>query len=278
MSESDQELMRALGKAREQHQELAPLLDFYLDLFQVQLTAKENLPDPEVRDELAIRWRLDGGIPQLTFDQLGVQSEPFAQLVADVREVLLTHNPSWDPDPPPEDWTPGQLVTLAREVFETWDTLTAPRQGTAPSELAEQAGVWTMAVGLSLAAYLQRAAKVILPHLELDRWVSGHCPICGGRPNFSLLEPESGARKLMCSRCSSQWGFSRTVCPFCDTDVRPGYYPSDDGLYRLYVCSSCRRYLKTIDLRHARREVFPTIERLVTVGMDLAAQQEGYSS
>jgi hypothetical protein len=31
-----------------------------------------------------------------------------------------------------------------------------------------------------------------------------------------------------------------------------------------------------MDLREVARKVFPTVERLVTIGMDLAAQQEGY--
>jgi len=46
----------------------------------------------------------------------------------------------------------------------------------------------------------------------------------------------------------------------------------------LYTCPDCKRYLKTVDLRELHREVVPVVERLVTVGMDLAAQQEGLRS
>jgi formate dehydrogenase maturation protein FdhE len=56
------------------------------------------------------------------------------------------------------------------------------------------------------------------------------------------------------------------------------YYASDDELHRLYVCPSCNHYVKTVDLRKARRVIQPMVERLLTVGMDLAAQQEGYKS
>jgi len=272
MSDKDQRLLKALAAAREQHEELADLLDFYYDLYEAQFQAKAEGPEPKVRDDLAMRWRLEGGIPQLTFDQLGIEPEPFEQVVAQVAEVLLRHNPAWEIEQ--KDWTADGLLDLAREVFETWDTLTSPKE-----DGGSQAGNPTsLAVGNALAPYLQRAGEVILPLLDLAEWGHGYCPICGGRPNFALLSEESGARKLMCSRCASLWAFSRLRCPFCTTEERPTYYVGDDELHRLYVCPSCKHYVKTVDLRKARRVIQPMVERLLTVGMDLAAQQEGYKS
>ena len=54
------------------------------------------------------------------------------------------------------------------------------------------------------------------------------------------------------------------------------YYPSEDGLYRLYVCEACQHYLKTVDLRQARRAILPEVERILTAPLDVAAQQRGY--
>ncbi len=72
-------------------------MDFYHDLYEVQFQAKADLPDPEIRDELAMRWRLEGGIPQLTFDQLRLEPETFAQLVASVADVLHRYHPGLGP-------------------------------------------------------------------------------------------------------------------------------------------------------------------------------------
>jgi FdhE protein len=66
-------------------------------------------------------------------------------------------------------------------------------------------------------------------------------------------------------------------CPFCgnaDHD-QLAYFPSKDGVYRLYVCKACRRYLKTIDLRQAEGRVL-AVEPILTVSMDLSAREEGY--
>jgi len=275
MSEHDLQVLRALTAAREKHEELGELLDFYHDLFEVQFEAKSSLPEPEIRDQMAARWRLEGGIPQLTFDQLGIAPDDFAKTVDKVTDVLMRHNPGWHIEKPGR--SAEEQVELAREVFETWDTLTTRRS----EQGEERTSLWAdhptaLAVGFALAPYLQRAAEAILPTLDLSLWVQGYCPICGGRPNFSLFEPERGARQLMCSRCNCLWMYSRVGCPFCKSKEKQSYYPSEDGVYRLYVCPSCHRYLKTMDLREMARPVFPAVERLVTIGMDLAAQQQGY--
>jgi hypothetical protein len=276
VSQADQRVLQGLAAAREQHEELASLLDFYSGLYEVAYKAKAEIAAPEVRDELAMSWRLEGGIPQLAFGQLGLAAETFSVLVHDLSEVLLRYNPGWDFDW--DLWTPEKLVDLAREVFETWDTLTSPRpeEGASDKERLRPGHPTALAVGFALAPFLQRAAEEIGPRLDLTDWTHGYCPICGGTPNLALLEAETGARKLLCSRCNFQWGYSRLNCPLCGTSEKQTYYPSEDGFYRLYVCPQCGRYLKTLDLREARREVIPIVERLLTVGMDLAAQEKGF--
>jgi len=277
IAEQDQRVLEALATARNEHQELSSLLGFYRDIYQVQFQAKANAPQPQVRDGEAMRWRLESGMPQLTLDQLGLEAEPFAELVGQISEILVRYNPAWQDETTAR--APEELLVLAQEVFDTWDTLTAPSIGfesEAGSE-SQSNDLTTFGVGFALAPFLQRASDAILPCLDLGRWARGDCPICGGRPNFALLDAESGARSLMCARCDSLWPFSRILCPFCTSEERPMYYPSEDGLHRLYVCSGCTSYLKVVDLRKARRVVQPVVERLLTIGMDLAANQEGYN-
>ena len=276
IGEKDNRVLKALATAREQHEELTELLDFYYDLYEVQFRAKARVPEPDLLDDLAMRWRLERGMPQLAFDQLQVEPELFEPLVAQVAEVLVHYNPTWQLEPGGVTWE--DPLSLAREVFETWDTLTAPKPGFGDGDDSQTSTGHTtaLAVSLSLAPYLQRASDAILPRLDLTLWKEGTCPICGGRPNFALLDEETGARKLMCSRCASMWGVSRISCPFCATGEKATFYSSEDDLYRLYVCPECKHYLKTVDLRKARRVIVPMVERLLTVGMDLRARQEGY--
>jgi FdhE protein len=277
MSRDDRRVLDALAAARATHQELADLLDFYSDLYHVQFEAKARVPAPELRDEVARRWRLEGGIPQVTFPQLGIEPGLLVEIVDQILQVLQRHNPGWEESPREQD--PAQLVALAQRIYDTWETLTSP------GSAAEQGDdAWSrdhptaLAVGFALVPYLTRSADEILSHLDLDQWALGYCPVCGGRPNLALLEAERGARRLLCSRCNSVWNYGRTGCPFCRSREKQIYYPSEDNVYRLYTCPDCKRYLKTVDLRELHREVVPVVERLVTVGMDLAAQQGGFRS
>ena len=139
-------------------------------------------------------------------------------------------------------------------------------------ELAERA------IDLALQPYLEWTAKQVMPHVEQESWKRGYCPACGGAPDFAVLVEETGARHLLCSRCRSQWLYKRLQCPFCNnTDhTKLLYYPSEDEVYRLYVCQVCKHYLKAIDLRKATHRVVLAVEPLLTVAMDLAAQEQGY--
>jgi len=277
ISQEDRKVLVALATARATHQELADLLDFYSDLYEVQFEAKARVPAPELRDEVARRWRLEGGIPQVTFPQLGIEPGLLVEVVAQVLQVLQRHNPGWEEGPKEQD--PAQLVALAQSIYDTWETLTSPGPAAEQEDEAWLSNHPTaLAVGFALVPYLTRCSDEILPHLDLDQWVHGYCPVCGGRPNLALLEEERGARRLLCSRCNSLWNYGRTGCPFCRSKEKQIYYPSQDNVYRLYTCPDCNRYLKTVDLRELHREVVPVVERLVTVGMDLAAQQEGLRS
>jgi len=112
-----------------------------------------------------------------------------------------------------------------------------------------------------------------------ERWRRGYCPICGGNPDFAFLDKERGARWLLCSGCDAEWLFQRLECPYCGTQDQDAlaYFTDDEGLYRLYVCERCKRYLKALDLRQAKSEVLLPLERLFTFDIDAQAQEYGYS-
>ena len=85
-----------------------------------------------------------------------------------------------------------------------------------------------------------------------------------------------GLRGLLCSRCDAEWLFQRLQCPYCGTQNQAAlaYFTDDEGVYRLYVCEQCHKYIKTIDLRHTESEVL--VERVLTLDMDRQAQEKGY--
>lgn len=116
--------------------------------------------------------------------------------------------------------------------------------------------------------------------MDQERWRRNYCPICGGHPDFAFLEKELGARWLLCSRCDTEWLFQRLQCPYCGNQTQKdlAYFTDDEGLYRLYVCEQCHKYIKAIDLRVAKSDILLPLERLFTLDMDRQAQEKGYQS
>ncbi|MBC7223937.1 MAG: formate dehydrogenase accessory protein FdhE, partial [Anaerolineae bacterium] len=261
--ERAQQVFRALSEAREGHPALRGLLDFYGALYQAQFALKEALPPATCPwDEEEAAARLGEGKPLLEFRHLGVTPEGFRESLEAICQVLVAHNPSWQ-----NVCAVFPLEALLEE---------ARRQFQNREALCAVTSVCAMSVTLALVPYAQRAADACRPLLREELWRRGTCPLCGGWPQFAFLERETGARRLYCARCDTGWAFDRVTCPFCGQVDAMCYYPSEDEVYRLYVCASCKRYLKTMDLRRTPRTPEPLVERLVTIGMDLAAQEQGY--
>jgi len=128
--------------------------------------------------------------------------------------------------------------------------------------------------------FLSARSETLLPKVNYQFWRRGYCPVCGGWPDFAMLDREHGSNWLLCSRCDAVWLFLRLKCCFCnssDSNVL-GYYTDEQQLYRLYTCDSCRGYIKTIDMRQTMLDVLLPWERIVTLPLDKQAYQLGYQA
>jgi FdhE protein len=272
IDDQTQLILQALEEAEAQSSGLSAYFEYHRALFRLLGQARSELSGTlEMVDEAALQARVLQGLPLLSFDQLPVQADRFAALVSNVAQLLSTYDSNLAGQTVPDN--PAGCLALARQRFEEGQAV-----GERDETHEDEATLARASVDLALRPFLAWVAEQVLPHVNQERWKRGYCPVCGGAPDFATLDAETGARHLLCSRCSSMWRYRRLGCPFCDVadHARLVYYPSEDGVYRLYVCGKCRRYLKTIDLRETARSVLLPVERVTTVSMDVAARQEGY--
>ncbi len=269
-SPRDQAILSDLRKARLVHEDLNELLEFYEKLFLVQFAFKSTLRASGKGECLARReidfTGLANGDPQISFKELDIQAIPSVDLYREIAELLIPYvgtEEGLEAEPPLE-----RIVEWAQEIF----------LGRGPLVTSGDTGDPARTVtGFVMAPYLHLASELLLPRVPLNLWHREYCPICGGRPAFAALISDSSPRTLFCPRCYGEWSFNRIGCPFCKSNEAQTYYPGGEGRYRLYVCEACNRYLKTVDLRERGPDWCLPVECLITVSMDMAAQEKGFS-
>jgi FdhE protein len=134
------------------------------------------------------------------------------------------------------------------------------------------------------------------------------CPACGGLPQFGYFakSPEdlvTAHRYLECSRCAAAWPYTRMTCASCgeaetknlavyselgslEAELSGGTVKHLPGAgerppvvaqlpqIRIDCCTTCRKYLLTIDLSRDGRAV-PLVDELAALPLDLYAKDLG---
>jgi FdhE protein len=249
--------------------ELASTIDLYCALLEAQ--DRVTVEPGGALDAGGAAARLDQGLPLLPPEAVAADGPALAQLCDQIVSILAERQPE-------------QADSLA--AVRAWLTRERERLGTLAVEYlreghvgeGDEADLLAFVFDTALRPFLRARAQPLASLVNDGAWYRGYCPLCGGEPDFAALERQGGRRRLLCSRCDSLWTFLRVGCPFCENAdaAQLGHYPGDEGPYRLNVCESCRRYIKTIDLREAAGERLLEAERVLTVGMDLAAEKAGY--
>ncbi len=165
-------------------------------------------------------------------------------------------------------------VAERRQLIAAW--FVAPEAVEPPSRFWFQSGA---------GPPLELAAAAVSPP-PAEQWHRGFCPHCGGPAQTSVIAEESGEflggspRSLVCARCATWWSYPRATCPVCGEDdprrVTP-FVQSDDRRLRIDACQTCRRYVKTFDLRETgAAAIVPLVDDVASMALDLWAREQGF--
>lgn len=229
-----------------------------------------DLQRPEGTDSLY------NGKPLLSFNEIAFDSIPIQGLYQDVVCILekqgfgqLTN----DPEIQQALSCPSSFKGAAQTWFLQSSYDHSHQERPSASSLSS-------VMQIILHPLLSVRCETLLPKVDHRFWRRGYCPVCGGWPDFAMLDRDRGANWLLCSRCDAIWLFLRLKCCFCnssDSNVL-GYYTDEQQVYRLYTCDNCKGYIKTIDLRQTIPDVLLPLERIVTLALDKQAYQLGYQA
>lgn len=260
--------------------ELSEAADLHIALLELQHRVQARAPTPWI--EVAPEWlktQHAAGKPLLRFEDIPLNWTDFRLVFRQTADVLLRFG-ALEPD----DYQ--ALLAVSRDgnslepiVVRWFNKTAAPERLTDASArgTADSAAALDEVMGLALRPFLARCAEVVQQRADFTTWALPSCPLCGGEPEFAVLT-SAGDRLLICGRCTARWHFDDTACPYCgntDRALLPSF-TSGDGLYRLYLCDVCRRYLKAYDAALGGRPVMLALDSVATLPLDAAAAQRGY--
>jgi len=111
------------------------------------------------------------------------------------------------------------------------------------------------------------------------------CPACGGLPQLAIFTDTgeallTGQRRLVCSRCATEWTYARMTCVSCrETGGARLPILADEARLphlRIDACEVCHAYLVTVDLRKDTSAV-PLVDEIAALPLDLAAAERGFT-
>lgn len=269
-----------LKQLRAAQPELASAIDMQLELVEMQRRVQSRVPLPWIQpDPQWLAAQQSAGRPVVRFGDIPLDWTDFRLAFRQTVDILHRY------DHVNRD-EHQQMQALARDgnalepIVTRWYQTTsrvdemAPSQEPATESALENLG---QVLVLALRPFLARCAEALVQRADLSDWHFGHCPFCGWEPDFAVITP-SADRRLICGRCVAQWAFDSLTCPFCSNDDRSQItsFATPDGLYRVYACNVCRRYLKAYDGRRAPRPVLVAVDTIATLPLDAAAMQRGY--
>ena len=275
-----------LRAIKTRHPELAGAVDMHIELLELQRRIQGRVPLPPLDFDANVfhRHQLEGR-PVLRFEQIPLDLTDLRLMVRQTADVLHRFDAL--------DAQEFQLVhAMGRgnqllDVAGRWYRRAAARvvaavAGGAAADFPEaepEPEIVGHVLALAMRPFLSRCAEVLQRRPELATWTHAHCALCGGEPDMATLDAQ-GDRQLVCGRCLLQWRFDAVTCPFCLNGDRGRItsFGTSDGLYRVYGCDACRRYLKAFDARRATRPLMPVLDSVAMLPLDAAAMQRGYSS
>ena len=276
-----------ITKAAEALKQLRPaygaILDFYKQIFIVQEDSKAKIHiDPiQIPDEM-LSIKASEEFPLVNLSEFAIDTKASKMLLIKICGIIKTSS--------------GNMASSAQTILKAIDAEEFDFDSLCFGLLKEDDSVFEKAakkldikkgdlafiVYNSIKPSLSICAQQLLAYLDKDQpWAKGYCPVCGSLPALSMFEGEAGERFLLCGFCEHKWSSRRLYCPFCDnTDSKAlNYlYSEEEKEYRVDLCDKCKKYIKTIDTRKTERIIYPPLENVATLHLDIKAKELKFKS
>lgn len=274
-------VVAALREIVAAHPELAPAAELQIEFTQITRRVSARAPLPFLAPPPERQTRIDAGSRVLSFADFRFDWSAVRLAVREVARALEAAGAlPREEGASVERLVRGDTAALERCLALWFDErLDAPAPPDAPAPAAAHVDDGLHEVlDTAMRPFLARAAAAALTGIDLASWGKPCCPACGAEPDFAVITRD-GKRNLCCHRCRTLWAWHAWACPRCENDDRAtiSSFASREGLYRIYACGKCMRYVKAFDGRNAPRPFLADVDLIATLPLDAAAMQKGFS-
>jgi FdhE protein len=279
---TSQQIKQAAATLKKTRPAYTDLLNFYEKIFVAQEDSKSQIKiDPLKIGEEILALKKKEKFSLIDTSEFGLAPDAAIALLERVCQIVETANP--------EMADSARIIrkAVASETLDPQSLFAAllKTEDTYFEKVEKDLGIEKKALAFvtysSIKPSVVHCAEQLASYLDPDQpWDKGFCPICGSAPGFSLFEDE-GQRVLFCGFCWHQWTAQRIYCPFCenkDSNTLHYYFSETEKDYRVDVCDSCKTYIKAVDKRNAERIIYPPLEFVASLHLDIKAQEMGFNS
>ncbi|MCP4350368.1 MAG: formate dehydrogenase accessory protein FdhE [Desulfobacterales bacterium] len=277
---SDQ-IKKAVAVIQKQRPAYAELLDFYGQIFAAQEDSKSLVKtDPVQIPEHILSVKISEHLPLINISDFVTDQEAADLLLKKICDIAQEAN---------KDMAVSAKALIHAVDTEKIDTklLFSNLLGGNDSffediskEFEIRKNILAFITYTSIFPSLSLCAEQVSAYLKKDeKWEKGYCPVCGTLPGLSMLRDEG--RFLFCGFCWQEWAVQRIYCPFCnnsDSNTLHYFYTEQEKDYRVDVCDKCKKYIKTVDARETERIIYPPLEQVSTLHLDIMAKEKGLES
>lgn len=275
-------IKKAVKKMKEIRPVYEPLLDFYQKIFIEQEDSKSRIHvDPIHITHEILSVKTQENFPLITVSEFVIDTNASEVLLKKICNIAMEAE--------------GNMAKASKALINAIDTekidpgllFSSLLKGDESffKEIEDTLGIEKKVLAFiiynSIKPSLSLCAEQVSTYLDKDSfWEKGYCPICGSSPGLSVLM-EEGKRLFLCSFCWHQWPSRRLYCPFCDNEDNKTlryFYNEEEKEYRVDVCDRCKKYIKTIDMRETERILYPPLEQVSTLHLDMKAKEMGLKS
>ncbi|MBC8198578.1 MAG: formate dehydrogenase accessory protein FdhE [Desulfobacteraceae bacterium] len=276
------QIMKAVESLKELRPVYGTILDFYGQIFVAQEDSKCKLHiDPIQISEEMLSIKAEENFPLINMSEFAIDAKEAGNLLIRICDIVKKAG--------------GDMVSTNQTVLKAIEAGKFDQKELFASLLNEDDAFFENTAkeleiekkALAFIAYnslkpsLSMCAEQLSAYLDKDKpWGKGYCPICGSSPGLSMFQGE-GERFLICGFCWHKWASNRIFCPFCDnTDTKTlnYFFSEDEKEYRVDLCDGCKKYIKTVDTRKAERIIYPPLEQVATLHLDIKAKEMKYES